>query len=189
MLLCEQDRVLREAIPSPAHLKTTLSRHGKGTSTPTPRSAQKEAAWRLRAMNRPAPRGAESRSRAPRLSRALAAPCPGSKLFPRALSQPEPLQMCCLLSIKVLPPFPTSFFVFFFFFFQLQQPGAEARSPPTLHQRFPWFHSKPQILKNGDTQKYEIVIANYRHKVNKLIDIYLFTRLQKMLITPHSLTS
>lgn len=117
MLLCEQDRVLREAIPSPAHLKTTLSRHGKGTSTPTPRSAQKEAAWRLRAMNRPAPRGAESRSRAPWLSRALAAPCPGSKLFPRALSQPEPLQMCCLLSLDVLPPFPTSFFIFFFFFF------------------------------------------------------------------------
>lgn len=183
MLLCEQDRVLREVIPSPAHLKTTLSRHGKGTSTPTPRGAWKEAAWRLRAMNRPAPRGAESRSRAPRLSGVLAAPCPGSKLFPRALSQPKPLQMCCFLS---LPPFSSSFF---FFFFQLQQPRAEARSPPTLHQRFPWFHSKPQILKNRDTQKYEIVIANYRHKVNKLIDIYLFTRLQKMLITPHSLTS
>lgn len=154
MLLCEQDRVLREAIPSPAHLKTTLSRHGKGTSTPTPRSARKEAAWRLRAMNRPAPRGAESRSRAPWLSRALAAPCPGSKLFPRALSQPEPLQMCCLLSLDVLPPFPTSFFIFFFFFFSsYSNPEQRPGLPRLCTKGFPGFtqshkSSRMEILKN-----------------------------------------
>lgn len=54
----------------------------------------------------------------------------------------------------------------------------------TLYQRaLCCTHRKPQILKNRDLRNYEIVIAKFRHKVNKLIDIYLFTRLQKMLIT------
>lgn len=94
----EQDRDLREVIPSPAHLKTTLSRHGKGMSTPTPHSARKEAAWRLRAMNRPAPRGAESEQGTAALQSA------GSSM-PRLKALPQS-SLPARAPADVLTPFP-----------------------------------------------------------------------------------